>query len=237
MYEKQIQTQLQTQTLKNGNGNGGYKIPAIVINLDTRTDRWQQIIQRFSNVNSIQLERFSAIKHSKGSTGCLLSHQSIVRYAKDNNYEMVLVLEDDCKVCNDFDLRFPTIVDWLITNKHCWDTFNGGPAFVKINNHYHSHYRYNHQTKILCRQLPIVMMSGLMCHFTIYNKSSYDTILSANHNCAIDEHINNNLRQVTSLPLLATQIPSQSNAQSGYKDYRNEFTKAQRKLTRFVSRN
>jgi GR25 family glycosyltransferase involved in LPS biosynthesis len=202
-------------------------IPAIVINLDSRRDRWEWILQHFNNVKILKIERFPAIKHNKGTSGCLLSHQTIVKYAKEHNYEMVIVLEDDCKVCSDFDFRFPLVINWLLENKSEWDVFNGGPAYVKI----------NHRTKVLCRQPNILRVSGLMCHFTIYNKSSYDNILNATEDDIIDEYIvDNNLRQVTTVPLLATQIPSQSNAQLGYKNYSREFLRSDRRLHRFLSR-
>lgn len=193
---------------------------AYVINLDTRTDRWEWITSHLSKFQTIitSYEKFSAIKldNVSGATGCWLSHQSLVKMAKSKNYDMILVLEDDCQLCDDFDKRFPAILNWLINNRDLWDVFNGGPAFLTN--------RAN--AKILDRNLGILKVGCVMAHFVIYNRSSYDTIINAGPVNIIDNFINQNLNQITIYPILARQIPSQSNAQTGYKDYNRAFDMA-----------
>jgi len=64
------------------------------INLDSRPDRKN----RFENeMNKLQLtsKRFKAIKHSVGAIGCSMSHLALLKYAKQNNLDHILIMEDD----------------------------------------------------------------------------------------------------------------------------------------------
>ena len=64
---------------------------AICINLDKRTDRWEQCQQECHSFG-IQVERFSALTGSNGMQGLHLSNQQIFR---ENAGKALLVLEDD----------------------------------------------------------------------------------------------------------------------------------------------
>ncbi|MBR1979472.1 MAG: glycosyltransferase family 25 protein [Akkermansia sp.] len=88
-----------------------------VINLDHRTDRWQELSNQLNHVPTGKVHRISAIFGKKlpgykqgpyfagcteeeslfwaGRAGCLLSHRKCIQYAKDNQWERVLILEDD----------------------------------------------------------------------------------------------------------------------------------------------
>mgnify|MGYP003646334090 CR=1 FL=1 len=66
------------------------------INLDERTDRWEESIKEFKKLNiEGTVNRFSAVKHSKGAIGCRESHLSIIRKAKELDLDNVLIFEDD----------------------------------------------------------------------------------------------------------------------------------------------
>jgi GR25 family glycosyltransferase involved in LPS biosynthesis len=84
------------------------------INLDYRTDRkeliekelervgWQNLVERYPAIDgnskygqSVKCEVFTPEWTSVASSA-LKSHRNIVQYAKDNNLENVLILEDDC---------------------------------------------------------------------------------------------------------------------------------------------
>lgn len=87
------------------------------INLDRATDRWNLCQEQFNKYN-IDVERFSAIEPSmgsfkllKGEIGCLQSHLEIIKKAKQNNYNNVLVLEDDFVFVDDFDKKFNDVID------------------------------------------------------------------------------------------------------------------------------
>lgn len=66
------------------------------INLDARTDRRKHIQQQLANVGLDQVAvRFSAVRHERGSVGCLLSHIGSLELAVENRWDHVLILEDD----------------------------------------------------------------------------------------------------------------------------------------------
>lgn len=97
-----------------------------VINLDNRTDRWEQCIKQFKKYNIINYERFSAIKpdlkdyepkmynnvkwkkyknnkkYQIGVLGCKLSHLNIIKKAKKNKFKNVMIFEDDFLLCENF---------------------------------------------------------------------------------------------------------------------------------------
>ena len=98
-----------------------------VINLDNRRDRLVSITKQLSSVN-ILFTRFSAIRpnieniknddlwknsyqginkikskrwnqYLKGALGCKMSHYNIIKNAKDNNLDYVIIFEDDALIC------------------------------------------------------------------------------------------------------------------------------------------
>lgn len=88
-----------------------------IINLDHRTDRWEQCVEQLKKYKITNYERFSAIKpnlndypkeyynryncpkrdpHYKiGALGCKLSHYEIIKLSKERNYKNIVILEDD----------------------------------------------------------------------------------------------------------------------------------------------
>ncbi len=71
-------------------------LPHIVyINLDRRTDRRNYMEQWLAEFGMSHAERFPAIEHAYGLYGCGLSHLAVLKRARDEHWEHVLVLEDD----------------------------------------------------------------------------------------------------------------------------------------------
>ena len=101
------------------------KTDAYVINLDKATERWNQIQKDFKNTN-LNLIRTSAVKHKDGCTGLLFSFKNIIRTAKENNLETVLILEDDAFPTENFNKRWSKTKKWLDENMDKWEVFNGG---------------------------------------------------------------------------------------------------------------
>lgn len=74
------------------------------INLEKRKDRNQECIEELKKYNIIA-ERFNAVdgssvtksnwSHGLGAIGCLQSHLEIIKNAKENKYNNILILEDD----------------------------------------------------------------------------------------------------------------------------------------------
>jgi len=67
---------------------------AFYINLLSRPDRKQHVENQLKSIG-INAERFNAIKMSNGAIGCSMSHLKIIENAKANNWEHVLIVEDD----------------------------------------------------------------------------------------------------------------------------------------------
>jgi GR25 family glycosyltransferase involved in LPS biosynthesis len=114
-----------------------------VINLDIRTDR-MKIVDTLLTEYNINYKRISGVYlknkyedvpnvHTKtsslGIVGCLLSHLKCLQDSKDNNYNRVLVLEDDIKFLDDHIKRidFKTLWDDIQTVN--WDLFYLGATF------------------------------------------------------------------------------------------------------------
>lgn len=64
------------------------------INLLSRPDRKQHVENQLKYIG-IKAQRFNAIKMSNGAIGCSMSHLKIIELAKANNWEHVLIVEDD----------------------------------------------------------------------------------------------------------------------------------------------
>jgi glycosyl transferase family 25 len=69
-----------------------YKI--FYINLDERIDR-KDNFEKHMKKYDLDFERFSAIKDNYGAFGCAKSHLSVLKNAKNNNLENVIIMEDD----------------------------------------------------------------------------------------------------------------------------------------------
>ena len=72
---------------------------ALYINLESRPDRKQHVIQELSKIG-INADRFNAIKLPNGALGCSMSHLKCLEIAKQNNWEHVLIVEDDIQFLN-----------------------------------------------------------------------------------------------------------------------------------------
>jgi glycosyl transferase, family 25 len=89
----------------------------ICINLDRRPERWKRMESRFSEFNLGPVERFPAVDgstvpiplhwpESPGAYGCLQSHLSVVRRARAEGRESVLIIEDDVLLDEQFHEKF-----------------------------------------------------------------------------------------------------------------------------------
>lgn len=156
---------------------GNEKSKAYVINLDKRTDRWNQIQEKFKD-SSIELERVSAVENSDGYLGCSLSFLKIVQFAKDNNMPTVLIIEDDNKPTDNFDKRWQIVKKWLDNNKDKWEIFNGGGAWYRFEQEIHEKIfdiklKYKLEENINLFNCASV----LRANFVYINSSVYDKVL------------------------------------------------------------
>jgi GR25 family glycosyltransferase involved in LPS biosynthesis len=161
------------------------KIKAYVINLNRRTDRWEQIQKDFKDL-PILLERFSAIENDNGHIGLSSSYLELVKKAKNENMESILILEDDCLPVKDFIERWNKVKIWLDNNKDKWNIFNGGiyaPIDLVEFDNIDGIKLYRSNGK-----------GARAAHFVIIEKSAYDKVLEYNweKDWLFDYYINSN---------------------------------------------
>ncbi len=83
----------------------------IIINLETRKDRREQIMDEMKNY---PYRFFTAKLHECPAIGCLESHLTVWKYAIDKNYKNILVLEDDCIITKDLNEISEFPLNWDI---------------------------------------------------------------------------------------------------------------------------
>ena len=190
---------------------------AIVLNLDHRKDRCENIKKAFDGMD-LTLYRLSAIKNDAGLKGAGLSHIKAVEYAKKYNLPSILVLEDDCSPNENFKNDWTTIKNWLDTHKDKWDLFSGGTTYYG----FHTGQGDIDTIKPICKlneniKLFYVRIQGMQ--FVYYNSSVYDAILELNETNysenvpynAFDLWPNDKqMKIITSTPFLSTQATNYS---------------------------
>jgi len=72
---------------------------AFYINLENRPDRKEHVEKQLQNIG-IEATRFNAIKLSNGAVGCSMSHLKCLEIAKQNNWDHVMIVEDDILFLN-----------------------------------------------------------------------------------------------------------------------------------------
>ena len=196
-----------------------------VINLDKRTDRWEDIKLEFSDY---KLKRFSAIEHKDAWRGCSLSHIAIIEKAKINNKDYVIVLEDDTIILdkNIFDIEFPKIIKYLESNLEKWDIFNMCCTYSN---------QGNNDVKIENFDLNLISFQyGKTANFIIYNRSSFDKMIGIRSKIMdIKSQVEDNINDVmmcnlgftlmTRLPFMCIQKRSYSDLVKKEVDYKKVF--------------
>ena len=69
------------------------------INLDTRPDRKTRFETEMTKLG-LQATRFKAVKHTSGALGCSISHLTLLKYARDNKLDHIVIMEDDITFLN-----------------------------------------------------------------------------------------------------------------------------------------
>jgi len=208
--------------------------PILVINLDSRQDRWAKIQESFSHWPA-RLERVSAVKAEKGWMGCRDSHIKCINIAKERGYPWVLVLEDDCLPTptsfTQFSELLPTLWESLESLKglkthKSWNVFLGGVT--------------NLVSQLLIQpQPPLFHVKGYTTHFCLYPAESYDTIISValSRPLPFDLNLKHSplIKEVCTTPFLAVQAPGVSDIESGkVQDYKYLFSHAERVLANIL---
>ena len=94
------------------------------INLKHRKDRYNSAINTFKQINLHNVTFFLADKHEKGGRyGCFDSHIQVINNAFNNNYNNILIFEDDIKIGKFYsNLLLKKSIDFMKNNNR-WDVF------------------------------------------------------------------------------------------------------------------
>ena len=129
------------------------------INLERRKDRRAEFESQAMRMG-IEVERFRAIEHKIPAIGCLMSHLSVLKLARERNYERVCVYEDD--------------FEFLVSKEEFDATLEAIPAdfdVVMIGWYIFESVPYN---DIFAKVLHATTTSGY-----IVNRKFYDTLIDA----------------------------------------------------------
>ena len=91
----------------------------LFINLDSRIDRRTHCESQFRKLG-LQPQRFRAIRNADGAIGCSMSHVACMELAIRNNWDHVLVCEDDATITNPGQLVYQ-VNNFLNRFKDVWD--------------------------------------------------------------------------------------------------------------------
>ena len=194
--------------------------PILVINLDHRTDKWEEIKKEFKDW-PIPLERVSAIKYDPPWKGCYMSHLKCIKIAKERNYPWVLYVEDDCVLMPGAKERFLDALPYLWDTRKHWDFFMGGLAQVL-------------NIGLVYPEKSIVKAEGYGAHFCLVNSDAFDRILDIMEEedpkdiyNPCDCFFKSYFRLWTRVPFIAKQRPGLSDICNVYKDSYGDYDEAE----------
>ena len=107
---------------------------AFYINLESRTDRKEYVEEQLKLIGINGVTRFNAIKLENGAVGCSMSHLKCIETAKKNNWDHVLIVEDDITFLNP--MLFINNLNKFLERHDDWDVvlFGGNiiPPYKKV---------------------------------------------------------------------------------------------------------
>lgn len=213
------------------------------INLDSRPDKWNNMINMFSNITKFTLTRFSAIKHNHGWYGCSLSHVMCIKQNLKETDDFIIIFEDDNHIINikTFEEDMINLLKWLSDNKDKWEIFNGNPRF----------YMKNPDIEMLDNNLKILNFKyfGQTTNFMIYNKkciNKYEQYLNdlnklqdlynleIKQKYVIDKFIPRNFVCLTRIPYLSTQLDNYSDIENKQVSYNESILRSEKRILKIL---
>ena len=123
------------------------------INLESRPDRKHHVEQQMKILN-ITAERFNAVKLTNGAIGCSMSHLKCLEIAKKNNWEHIMIVEDDILFLNPE--LFKNQLNKFLKNHKDFDVLliagNNVPPYQKIDDSCVKVYRCQTTTGYIVKQ-------------------------------------------------------------------------------------
>lgn len=118
------------------------KIPAFVINLKSRPDRLERVLERFDNINlSINIWEASVLKKTEkffdnfgiGAAGATDSHRRLWQFIVNNEIDYALIFEDDVVFSQDFQVVYPKASSELPSDWDIWHFHNSHVEISYVN--------------------------------------------------------------------------------------------------------
>lgn len=214
------------------------------------------MVEQFSQIKEIELERVAAIKHNYGHIGCALSHMKCIDEHPTNDF--IAIMEDDCviKSVDTFYEDIMAIMKYLQKWPEIWEVFNGNPSNITTNAQCHL---LNEHPKMISYKPNI---GGGSANFIIYNMGNENTrkklstfkmrlmkyenllaqgIISVNKKYKgapiIDKYLSEKMVCVTRLPLLTYQMASKSDTENRYMNTKQSMDTSEDILNAFLKAN
>ncbi|SDY44701.1 glycosyltransferase family 25 protein [Acinetobacter kyonggiensis] len=150
-----------------------------------------------------EISKFPGLRHKTPWIGCGLSYKYLMKFAKENNYERIIICEDDVLFPSNFDKKIDNINFQLNKPNLKWDIFSG--HVTDLNKSFSAK---KIGDDIFFNYINLNKTTGMV--FNIYNKSIFDYLANWNYNNrhlltnAIDRYLENkhNLEVITTTPYL-----------------------------------
>ena len=192
------------------------------INLDRRTDRWEECKIEFEKHN-LNVKRYSAFDGKNlpiidgltpGNVGAIYSHRALLEYAKNNKFNNILILEDDVQFHENLKELFDLYIKELPED---WDILFFGA---------------NHSENNIWMREPLIKISDHVCkiiksyanHCYVVNETAYDLLINSlskknKPNDVLVADAQQKLNCYLFRPHLAWQRPSYSDLLEQFTDY------------------
>ena len=190
----------------------------VYINLEHRTDRKERVeSELLKYFPSEKVIRFNAIKHDHGGVGCVSSHIAVLEMAIQQNWNNVLVVEDDA-IWSNFDKGY-ALLERLIKNQY--DVITLGTAYAT----------YDKNTyKLLCGQTTTAYVIQKLYYRTLldnFNIGLTNLLKTKDwHTYALDQYwkrLQNTDNWFCIVPSLLIQGPSYSDIEKKNMNYTRFF--------------
>lgn len=189
------------------------KFTAVVLNLDTRSDRLAEV-SRELRVQGIPFERFPAIANEVGWVGYNQSIRSIFEAYRD--VDNLFIFEDDCYFEANFD---PTVLGDLP------EDYDGLWLGSNLQSDHHQHYG----------ERLTILENGWNTHAVLFSREFREWCLSFwDESIVFDEWVRVSALPIRKCyvlrPMIAFQRPSESNIINGFADYSQAWNQAKSRL-------
>jgi GR25 family glycosyltransferase involved in LPS biosynthesis len=192
------------------------------INLERRTDRWEECLDEFSKHN-LEVKRYNAFDGNNlepvpglngGQVGAIYSHRGILEYARNCKLDNILVLEDDVKFDENINQKFYDIFEGIPND---WDVILFGGNHVGNN-------PWSKGNLIEISENVFKVTYSLALHCYAVKNTVYDLAIDAlskmnNTNDALFAEIQSQINCYIIRPHLAWQRPSYSDLCGIYSDH------------------